>query len=64
MIKLKINDKPDYVSISKKCNNYSVLEGIILLDIAIDTLRTDFKLSDNDIWKLLKEYRKGIKKVN
>lgn len=64
MIKLKIKDKPDYVNISKKYNNYSVLEGIILLDIAIDTLRTDFKLSDNDIWKLLKEYRKGIKKVD
>lgn len=63
MLKIKIKDKNDSVSIRQKYNDYSTLEGIVLLDIAIDILRDDFELSDNEIWKLLKEYRENMKEV-
>ena len=64
MIKIKINDKNDYVSIEQKYNNYTALEGIILLDMAIDMLREDFELSNDEIWELLKDYRANMKEVN
>lgn len=63
MIKIKINDKPEYISIKKTYKNYSTLEFIALLDSTIDSLEKDLGLSDNDIWELLKEYRKNIKEV-
>lgn len=64
MLKIKINDKPDYISVIKRYNDYSTLEGIVLLDIAIGMLKEDFKLSDDEIWKLLKDYRENIKEVD
>ena len=64
MIKIKINDKNDYVSIKQKYNNYTALEGIILLDTAIDMLREDFELSNDEIWELLKDYRANMKEVD
>lgn len=64
MIKIKINDKPDYISVRQRYNDYSTLEGIVLLDIAIGILKEDFKLSDNEIWELLKDYRANMKEVN
>lgn len=64
MIKIKINDKPDYISVRQKYSDYSTLEGIVLLDIAIGILKEDFKLSDNEIWELLKDYRANMKEVN
>ncbi len=64
MLKIKIKDKDDSVSIRQKYNDYTALEGIILLDIAIDILRDDFELSDNEIWELLKDYRANIKEVD
>lgn len=63
MLKIKIKDKNDSVSIRQKYNDYTALEGIVLLDIAIDILRDDFELSDNEIWKLLKDYRENMKEV-
>ena len=64
VLKIKINDKPDYISVIKRYNDYSTLEGIVLLDIAIGMLKEDFKLSDDEIWKLLKDYRENIKEVD
>lgn len=64
MLKIKIKDKNDSVSIRQKYNDYTALEGIILLDIAIDILRDDFELSDNEIWELLKDYRANMKEVD
>lgn len=63
MIKIKVNDKPDSIENSLKCRNYTALEGIVLLDTAIDILRNDFELSDDEIWELLKEYRNNLKEV-
>lgn len=63
MIKIKIKEKPDCIRNNLKCRNYSVMEGIVLLDTAIAILRDDFELSDTDIWELLKEYRKNYKEV-
>lgn len=63
MIKVKINDKPDFIKNSLKCRNYTALEGIVLLDTAIGILRDDFELSNDDIWELLKEYRNNLKEV-
>lgn len=64
MLKIKINDKPDYISVRQRYNDYSTLEGIVLLDIAIGILKEDFKLSDDEIWKLLKDYRENMKEVD
>ena len=61
MIKIKINDKENYVSITEKYKNYSSLEAIIMLDTAIDVLHDDFELSDDEIWELLKDYRANLK---
>ena len=61
MIKIKIKDKENYVSITEKYKNYSSLEAIIMLDTAIDVLHDDFELSDDEIWELLKDYRANLK---
>ena len=64
MIKVKINDKSNYVVSNLKYKNYSTLESIILLDLSISILKDDFKLSDEEIWSLLKDYRANIKEVD
>ena len=64
MIKVKINDKSNYVVSNLKYKNYSTLESIILLDLAISILKDDFKLSDEEIWSLLKDYRENIEEVD
>lgn len=64
MIKVKINDKSNYVVSNLKYKNYSTLESIILLDLSISILKDDFKLSDEEIWNLLKDYRANIKEVD
>ena len=63
MIKIKIKEKPNCVNNNLKCRNYSVMEGVVLLDTAIEMLRTDFELSDDEIWELLKDYRNNWKEV-
>lgn len=63
MIKIKIKEKPNCVNNNLKCRNYSVMEGIVLLDTAIEMLRNDFELSDDEIWELLKDYRNNWKEV-
>ena len=40
--KKKIKEKPNCVNNNLKCRNYSVLEGIVLLDTAINMLREDY----------------------
>ena len=60
MIKIKVKDKNNYIENKVRCKNYNALEGIVLLDFAIDILRNDFELSDNNIWELLKEYRANL----
>lgn len=64
MIKIKIKDKNEHLSYNIKEKNYSSLEGIVLLDTAIDILENDFKLSDDEIWELLKDYRANLKEVD
>ena len=61
MIKIKIKDKHEYIVNNLKYKNYSNLEAIVLLDTAINVLRDDFKLSDNEIWELLKDYKNKYK---
>ena len=67
MISIKINEKDEYIDNNIKCKNYSVLEGIALLDIALDILKNDFEIKTCDILSLLKEYKeyrsdmKGVK---
>lgn len=61
MIKIKVKDKEEYLKYSIKRKNYSALEGIVLLDTAIDILENDFELSDDEIWELLKDYRANLK---
>ena len=63
VIKIKVNDKPDYIQSKVSCKNYTTLEGIVLLDFAIDLLEKEFKLSNDDIWELLKDYRSSLKEV-
>ena len=63
MIKVKINEGYDYeLSIIKKGKNVSLLEDIVLLDLAIDSLRKDRGLNNKEIVKLLEDYRKEFKK--
>lgn len=64
MIKIKVKDKDEYLKYSVKSKDYSALEGIVLLDTAIDILENDFKLSDDEIWELLKDYRANLKEVD
>ena len=64
MIKIKINEKDEYINNSIRCRNYSVLETIVLLDLALDILREDFKIKNDDIASLLKEYRSTMKGVD
>lgn len=63
MIKIKIDEKKDYILTEQKGKQVSVLEGIVLLDTTISMLRDDFDLSNDDIWELLKDYRSNLKKV-
>lgn len=63
MISIKINEKDEYIDNNVKCKNYSVLEGIALLDIALDILKNDFEIKTCDILSLLKEYRNDMKGV-
>lgn len=64
MIKIKINEKEKFVKKDLKYKNYTALEAIILLDTAVDILKDDLELSDEDICDLLKEYRHNLKEVN
>ena len=64
MIKIKINEKDEYIDNSISCRNYSVLESIVLLDLALDILRKDFKIKNDDILSLLNEYRSTMKGVD
>jgi len=64
MIKIKINEKDEYINNNIRCRNYSVLETIVLLDLALDILREDFKIKNDDIVSLLKEYRSTMKGVD
>ena len=61
MIKIKVKDKEECLKYSVKSKDYSALEGIVLLDTAINILENDFKLSDDEIWELLKDYRANLK---
>lgn len=61
MIRIKIKNKPDYIENKIKCKNYSDLEVIVLLDTAINILRKEFNLSDDEIWKQLKDFKNNYK---
>lgn len=61
MIRISIKDNPEYISIKQNYKNYSSLEVIALLDLAVYSLRKDFLLSNDEIFELLQDYRKNIK---
>ena len=57
LIKIVVENRHNHIENNLKLKDYSVLEGIIILDKAISILRDDFRLSNNEIWRLLKEYK-------
>lgn len=63
MLKVKIKDKRNYLESSFKGSCSTLLEGIVLLDMAIDNLRNEFELNDEQIAKYLNKYRKNLKEV-
>lgn len=63
MLKIKIKDNPDYVISNIKRKDDTILEGIVLLDMAIELLEDVHLLSDEKIWELLKDYRNNLKEV-
>ena len=63
MLKIKIKDKINYLESSIKGGCSTLLEGIVLLDMAIDNLRNEFELDDEQIAKYLNKYKKNLKEV-
>lgn len=63
MLKVKIKDKRNYLESNIKGSRPTLLESIVLLDMAIDNLRNEFELNDEQIAKYLNKYRKNLKEV-
>jgi uncharacterized protein (DUF433 family) len=63
MLKIKVNEKSDYILSKQKIKNISVLECIAVLDATIEILRKDFKLSNENIKDTLKYYKDNLKEV-
>lgn len=61
MLKAKIKENKEYVSVTLKGKDASTLECIILLDKSIDLLKENFDLDDKGIKDLLKDYRNNLK---
>ena len=60
MIKIKIKDSPEYLKSTIKGKNITILECIFLLDTAINMLRDNFGLSNEEIRDLLKKYKDNL----
>ena len=60
MIKIKIKDSPEYLKSTIKGKNITILECIFLLDTAINMLRDNFGLSNEEIRYLLKKYKDNL----
>jgi hypothetical protein len=63
VLKIKVEEKRDFINNTVKGYNISLLECIVLLDRAIELLKKDCGLSDDEIWKELKNYRNNLKEV-
>lgn len=63
MLKVKIKDKRNYLESNIKVSRQTLLESIVLLDMAINNLRNEFELNDEQIAKYLNKYRKNLKEV-
>ena len=63
MLKVKIKDKRNYLESNIKVSRPTLLESIVLLDMAIDNLRNEFELDDEQIAKYLNKYKKNLKEV-
>lgn len=61
MLKVKMKDKSDHVITRIKGRHTNLLESIILLDIAINNLADEYKLSDEQIGSYLALYREHLK---
>lgn len=61
MLKVKIKDKPGYVTTRIKGTCTNILESIILLDISLNNLKEEYNLSDEQIGEYLVEFRKHLK---
>lgn len=62
MLKIKVNNKKEYISTSIKGRHTNALENIILLDLCLDNLKDEYKFSDEQIGDYLIKYRKCLKK--
>lgn len=62
MLRVKIKDKPEYAITRIRGKHTKLLESIILLDIAINNLKEEYNLSDEQIGSYLALYRKHLKK--
>jgi len=60
MMKIKVKDSPEYLKSIIKGKDITILECIFLLDTAINMLRDDFGLSNEEIRDLLKEYKDNL----
>lgn len=60
MIKIKIKDSPEYLKSAIKGKNITILECIFLLDTAINMLRDNFGLSNEEIRDLLKKFKDNL----
>lgn len=60
MLKVKIKDKFEYIKTTIK-GNANLLESIILLDMAINNLKDEYNLSDEQISSYLAQYREHLK---
>ena len=63
MLKVKIKDKRNYLESNIKVSRPTLLESIVLLDMAINNLRNEFELDDEQIAKYLNKYKKNLKEV-
>lgn len=63
MLKVTVKEKANYIENRVKGYNISLLEYVVLLDRAIELLKKDCGLSDDEIWEELKNYRNNLKEV-
>lgn len=61
MIKIKVKDKPKYIDGKVKYKSCTALEATVLLDVALDLLKNEFEMSNEEIAEYLNYYRKEIK---
>lgn len=64
MLKVKIKDGKEYVSSKIKGRDTTLLESIILLHIALTSLKDDYGLNMEQITEFYKQYKSNLKEVS